>query len=83
MQKIENYMNNIRRNLLSEYANSNTNSLAGFACKCEISASELGHIIWGRKGQSAVRLSTLATISNALGKSISWLIGEDKGAGVA
>lgn len=76
--EIETCMKNIRKNLLSEYAKSNTSSLAGFSCKCEISESELGHILWGRKGRIGIRLQTVITICNALGKSVNWLIGLDE-----
>lgn len=73
----ENYMKNIRRNLMKEYAESNLNSLMEFAWKCKISSSLMNKLIYGNY-KKEVYLSTLISISNALGKPISWLIGSDE-----
>lgn len=77
---IEEYMRNVRRNLIREYAKSNKRSLSGFACQCEISQSELDKLIYGEY-RSGVRLKTLVTICNALDKPLTWLIGENKKGG--
>lgn len=71
----EQCMRNIRNNLLLEYGKSNKRNLSGFACLCEISEGELGKILYSKKN-IYLRLSTVLTISNALGKPVSWLIGE-------
>lgn len=77
---IEEYMKNIRRNLIREYAESNKSSLAGFARQCEISQSELDKLIYGEY-RSGIRFKTLVTICNALGKPLTWIISNDKGGG--
>lgn len=72
----EQCMKNIRDNLLMEYGKSNKRNLEGFACMCEINYGTMRNLIHGRKGGIGVSLRMLITISNALGKPISWLIGE-------
>lgn len=72
----EQCIENIRRNLISEYAKSNKNSLAGFACQCEISKSMLDKLLY--RGCNEIYLSTVLRISNGLGKPVIWLIGAEK-----
>lgn len=69
----EQCIENIRRNLISEYAKSNKNSLAGFACQCEISKAMLDKLLY--RGCKEIYLSTVLRISNALEKPVTWLIG--------
>lgn len=69
----EQCIENIRRNLTSEYAKSNERSLAGFACQCEISKGMLDKLVY--RGCKEVYLSTVLRTSNALGKHITRLIG--------
>lgn len=80
--EIETCMKNVRRNLISEYAKSSKNSLAGFACQCEINKSELDTLIYGRY-RTGVRFQTLITICNALGKPLTWIISDNTKGGAA
>lgn len=74
----EQYMKNISDNLLMEYGKSNKKNLEGFACMCEVTYGTMRNLIHGRKEGIGVSLRILATISNALGKPVSWLIGESE-----
>lgn len=68
----EQCIKNIRRNLISEYAKSNKNSLAGFVCQCGISKAMMDKLMY--RGCKEIYLSTILRISNALGKPVTWLI---------
>ena len=76
---MEEYMRNVRRNLIREYAKSNK-TIAGFACQCEISKSELDKLIYGEY-RMGVRFKTIITICDALGKPLTWIVSENKTGG--
>lgn len=75
---IDSYMKNVRKNLRSEYNRRGITNLSAFSCQCETSKGELDKLLYG-EFKKGVRLSTLITISNALGKSLIWLVGESEG----
>lgn len=79
MLQTEHCMEILRKRIREEYKKSKIVSIEKFAAKCKISYNTIWRIVSEKNPANDVRLSTLVIIANALGKPVSWLIGEDEG----
>lgn len=78
MTETERCMEILRKRIREEYKKSRIVSMEKFAIKCKISYNTIWRIISEKNPANDVRLSTLVIMANALGKPVSWLIGEDE-----
>lgn len=76
MLNTERCMETIRERIIDEYKKSGIVSLEKFSIKCNVSCSTICGII--NDTRNDIKLSTLVIIANALGRPVSWLIGENE-----